>query len=346
KVKKRVELESQTEFIKLKAATGIVLEVGASRIEMEANGKITIQGLHVDVIGTSRIDLNTNAKSNSSPVSNDSNSKLSGAEKGIVPTQTAGHANRINHGALVNGKSPPKEVKAGQMNKPANDNKSGTGEQKQNRRVNPALEQRWKQAKPNIVAAANAADVDAGVLAKIAAFESGFDPNARPISKNAKMNVVRQFDGTLAISSAHGYGQFTDATWTASMRKHGEKYGVSNASQLSKNEAAAYRKDVRLQAAMLAELTKENIILGRKFGGESDDANVYALHNLGTGDGQKFLRALQINPDKPVNSVLSVNVIGGNPSLYGNGNISIADAYKRMDSVMGANNVFADDARK
>jgi hypothetical protein len=61
KVKKRVELESQTEFIKLKAATGIVLEVGASRIEMEANGKITIRGLHVDVIGTSRIDLNTNA---------------------------------------------------------------------------------------------------------------------------------------------------------------------------------------------------------------------------------------------------------------------------------------------
>ena len=61
KVKKRVELESQTEYIKLKAATGIVLEVGASRIEMEANGKITIQGLHVDVIGTNRIDLNTNA---------------------------------------------------------------------------------------------------------------------------------------------------------------------------------------------------------------------------------------------------------------------------------------------
>uniref|UniRef100_UPI00124E8479 type VI secretion system tip protein TssI/VgrG n=1 Tax=Noviherbaspirillum aerium TaxID=2588497 RepID=UPI00124E8479 len=60
KVKKRVELESQTECIHLKAATKIVLEVGASRIEMEANGKITIRGLHVDVIGTSRIDLNTN----------------------------------------------------------------------------------------------------------------------------------------------------------------------------------------------------------------------------------------------------------------------------------------------
>ncbi|WP_151636961.1 type VI secretion system Vgr family protein [Noviherbaspirillum aerium] len=62
KVKKRVELESQTECIHLKAATKIVLEVGASRIEMEANGKITIQGLHVDVIGSQRIDLNTNNK--------------------------------------------------------------------------------------------------------------------------------------------------------------------------------------------------------------------------------------------------------------------------------------------
>ncbi|MFC7517184.1 type VI secretion system Vgr family protein [Herbaspirillum sp. GCM10030257] len=70
KVKKKVELESQTEFIHLKAATGITLEVGASKIHMAANGKITIEGVHVDVIGSARIDLNTNSATPSQPASN------------------------------------------------------------------------------------------------------------------------------------------------------------------------------------------------------------------------------------------------------------------------------------
>ncbi|RJF99471.1 type VI secretion system Vgr family protein [Noviherbaspirillum saxi] len=60
-VKKKIEMESQTEFIHLKAATAITLEVGASKILLDASGKITIQGVHVDVIGSGRIDLNTNA---------------------------------------------------------------------------------------------------------------------------------------------------------------------------------------------------------------------------------------------------------------------------------------------
>ncbi|MEC4723840.1 N-acetylmuramidase domain-containing protein [Noviherbaspirillum sp. CPCC 100848] len=81
KVKKRVELESQTEFISLKAATEIVLEVGASRIRMEANGKITIQGLHVDVIGTNRIDLNTNGGAHSTTSASLPNKHASNNEK-------------------------------------------------------------------------------------------------------------------------------------------------------------------------------------------------------------------------------------------------------------------------
>ncbi|WP_192805102.1 type VI secretion system tip protein TssI/VgrG [Noviherbaspirillum aerium] len=85
KVKKRVELESQTEFIQLKAATKIVLEVGSSRIEMEANGKITIQGLHVDVIGAQRIDLNTNGGSHStSPSSLPRGQAISNSDKGAI----------------------------------------------------------------------------------------------------------------------------------------------------------------------------------------------------------------------------------------------------------------------
>jgi len=55
---KAVEATSNTEHIYLKANTHITLEVGASKIELRQDGTITIQGVHVDVIGSDRIDLN------------------------------------------------------------------------------------------------------------------------------------------------------------------------------------------------------------------------------------------------------------------------------------------------
>lgn len=55
---KAVEATSNTEHIYLKASTHITLEVGASKIELRQDGTITIKGVHVDVIGSDRIDLN------------------------------------------------------------------------------------------------------------------------------------------------------------------------------------------------------------------------------------------------------------------------------------------------
>lgn len=55
---KNIELTATNEHIRLKATTDITLEVGASKIELKADGTITIKGVHVDVIGSSRIDLN------------------------------------------------------------------------------------------------------------------------------------------------------------------------------------------------------------------------------------------------------------------------------------------------
>ena len=56
--KTNIELTSSTQHIHLNATTDITLQVGASKIVMKADGTITIQGVHVDVIGSSRIDLN------------------------------------------------------------------------------------------------------------------------------------------------------------------------------------------------------------------------------------------------------------------------------------------------
>jgi gas vesicle protein len=202
-------------------------------------------------------------------------------------------------------------------------------------KVSKKLSKGWQDAKQYLLDGALKAGVDPGLVAKIAGFESGFNAEARPIRKR---------DGKV-LSSAHGYGQFLDATWTEMVNKYGAKYGVENAGNLSKAEAAKLRSDKTLQASLLAEFTRENIEKGRALGGANDDANVYALHNLGAGDGKKFLNALRNNPGAKVGDILGQNVIMGNKSLYGDGSITLAQAYQNMASSMARGEVFANEIR-
>jgi hypothetical protein len=197
------------------------------------------------------------------------------------------------------------------------------------------LKDHWQEAKQYLGDAAEKAGIDPGILAKIANFESEFNSEARPIRKK---------DGKV-LSSAHGYGQFLDSTWTEMVNRHGAKYGVLNAGRLSKTEAAKLRSDKALQAAMLAEFTKENLEKGRQLGGTDDSANIYALHNLGSGDGSKFLKALKQNPNAKVGDILSQKVISGNKSLYGDGNMTIAEAYSKMGAAMNRGEAFAREIR-
>jgi hypothetical protein len=55
------------------------------------------------------------------------------------------------------------------------------------------------------------------------------------------------------------------------------------------------------------------------------------------------LRALQSNPTAPVSSLLSKDVIANNPSLYGGGSVSVAEAYRKMGEKMAAGKLFADE---
>jgi hypothetical protein len=198
--------------------------------------------------------------------------------------------------------------------------------------IKQSVENRWQHAKGLLMNAATAAGVDPRILARITNFESKFDPNARPMRR----------DGSL-ISSAHGYGQFLDGTWIKMVQQHGEKYGLAGASKFTPAQALSHRGNEQLQANLLAEFTKRNIELGRRYGGENDDANVYALHNLGEGDGAKFLRALKSAPGSPVSQVLSSAVIGGNKSLYGDGTVTVREAYSRMVKKMAEGEAYARD---
>lgn len=206
-------------------------------------------------------------------------------------------------------------------------------------------ERHWNQNGDILVEAARRIGIDPQILVKIAGFESNFSTAARPISTSRpQLNTVRQWDGTMAISSAYGLGQFLDGTWLEMVRKHGGKYGVENADSLTRAQANApgIRDNPRLQAAMLAEFTRENLAAGARLGGPDPDANVYAMHNLGSADARKFLEALRATPNARADQVLSDRVISGNPSLYGDGGRTIAQAYRAMGEHMDAYQSFAD----
>ena len=212
------------------------------------------------------------------------------------------------------------------------------------------IDERWEANKQDLADAAAKAGIEPGLMAKIAGFESGYNPHARPIAgaKHPELNTVTQFDGTKAMSSAYGYGQFLDDTWVGMVHKYGEKYGVPNADKLTAAQinAPEMRNDSKLQAGMLAEFTKTNMELGAKLGGPDADANVYALHNLGQGGGTKFLEALKADPNQRVDHVLSHKVIERNPGLYGDGSMTVAEAYKGMGQQMDKYAMYAQELEK
>ena len=173
--------------------------------------------------------------------------------------------------------------------------------------------------------------VDAGLLAKIAYFESGksFSTTAAPISSNASKNkVYNKGAGQNAISSAHGLGQFTDATWYSTLQKHGNTIGIGTG--LSKAKMDSYRKNPHVQSMALAALTRDNMAASANLSGGDRAADIYVMHNLGSGKGPKFLAQLRQNPNASVRTVLSGVEIRNNPSLYGDGSISMQEAYMKM----------------
>ncbi|WP_152562907.1 hypothetical protein [Serratia sp. Ag1] len=184
----------------------------------------------------------------------------------------------------------------------------------------------WQAAKPLLTEAAKSAGVDPEIIVRMAYFESRFRTNVGP-----------------STSTAYGLGQFTKGTWLDVLRKHGEKYGIKNAAQLTMAQALAYRDDARLQAAMLAEFTQDNIKRVQGLGRKGNIADVYSLHNLGSGGGPKFLKALMENPNAKVSSVLSQKVIKNNSILYGDGSISLADAYGNMNQYLSGADKYVND---
>ena len=164
-----------------------------------------------------------------------------------------------------------------------------------------------------IARAAEATGVDFGYLLAQAKLESGLDPSAQA-----------------RTSSASGLYQFTDATWLRTLGNHGAQHGITWAADAIQSGAArdpqirsqlmALRYDPRISALMAGELANDNRAhLGATLGRESDSAELYMAHFLGSDGAARFLSALDIDPSQSAAAILPKAAAANRGIFFGPG---------------------------
>ncbi len=124
-------------------------------------------------------------------------------------------------------------------------------------------------AMPTLVAVGKITSLDPELLATFASIESNFD------------YLVKA-----STSSATGWFQHLDKTWTDILALTYAKYGLKD------NISRSLRLDARANALMGAELLKDNArILRSALGREPTDTELYAAHFFGAGVAKQFILA-------------------------------------------------------
>lgn len=169
----------------------------------------------------------------------------------------------------------------------------------------------WGAHKNTIVAAAKMVGVDPGVMATMAAIESGFDSKAVPKNKRGK-----------TMSSAKGLYQFIDKTWNDMMSRYGDKYGIAKGTS---------QFDPRANALLGAEFLRENTESMSKHITDRNltDTDLYAAHFLGAAGAGTLLGS---KPDAIAAKILPKAALS-NPTIFngGGGRRTVAEVYQELD---------------
>lgn len=186
-----------------------------------------------------------------------------------------------------------------------------------------------------IATAAQSTSIDFGYLVAQAQVESAMNPRAKA-----------------RTSSATGLYQFIDSTWLATMRRHGERFGLSEvAAQIEMtNGGTAYvrdpaqrqailamRNDPQIASFMAAGLAEDNRshllpILGR----QPDHGELYLAHFLGAGGAGRFLSELQRDPNQSAATLFRRPAVANRSIFYERSGAprSLAGVMQVMDNKM------------
>ena len=128
-------------------------------------------------------------------------------------------------------------------------------------------------------------------------------------------------------SSASGRYQFVEGTF-----KQLYKRVYSASSSAARDAWTTKRFDAAVQEKLMDALVKDNEATLTAARIPINDANMYVMHVLGSGDGPTFLKA---SPGTPVADILSAAIVRQNPTYFGGGK-TVGQAHTRIASVVGA----------
>ena len=164
-----------------------------------------------------------------------------------------------------------------------------------------------------------------GGLAMFGKIESGGDPNA------------------ISPTGAAGMFQYTGSTWDLWSSKWNQAVnGIS--SPLPRNLRFDPKVSSEVTAYYMASNWQQHGGLIQQSGMDTNAA-LYAIHNLGDSGGPGFIQAFAQNPNLPVSAVVRPEQIRYNPVIYGNGNISLAQAQANMLAGMTGSTNFSGRSR-
>ncbi len=199
--------------------------------------------------------------------------------------------------------------------------------------VHPVQSGRIQQA---IAYAANATGIDFDYLLGQAKVESGLNASARAGS-----------------SSASGLYQFIESSWLAVVKKHGAEHGLgwaadaigtsggrySVADGATRQAILALRNDPAAASLMAAEHASDNkAALEGNLGRAANGTDLYMAHFLGLGGANKFLSAMQADPQASGASLFPGAARTNRSVFYDDGGRprSLSAIYQRFADKLGA----------
>lgn len=139
--------------------------------------------------------------------------------------------------------------------------------------------------------------------------QGGLDMNA-VVNRMIGAESAGKADAKNPYSSAEGLGQFIDTTWLKMIKKHRPDL----ASGKSDQELIDLKTNGALSREMTTRYAEDNMQELQSSGFEATGQNVYLAHHFGVGGARSLLRA---DPNVPVASVVSAQVIQQNPYMRG-----------------------------
>jgi|GEM_PF-2924692 len=168
-------------------------------------------------------------------------------------------------------------------------------------------------------------NLPAGYLSSVCTVESACNPNRC----------------ATGLSSACGMFQYTTGTWAVDSQRYNLAVnGINKPLDPNSRFDPTIAAQVTGYTAGYYQNADASTIQNAVSAGMDPSVALYSIHNLGSAGGPTLMNAYAQDPNQSVNQVLTATEIRNNPSLYGDGTISVAQAQNNIIARMNGTATF------